>query len=44
MNNKGLHGGVNKGDCDRINLIIEYYEKVETRHALSLPNLWFKGR
>ena len=27
VNNKALHGGINKGDTDRINLIIEYYEK-----------------
>ena len=27
VSNKALHGVVNKGNCDRINLIIEYYEK-----------------
>lgn len=27
VNNKALHGGVNRGETDRINLIIEYYEK-----------------
>jgi hypothetical protein len=27
VNNKALHGGMNRGDTDRINLIIEYYEK-----------------
>ncbi|NCS23037.1 MAG: aspartyl/asparaginyl beta-hydroxylase domain-containing protein [Microcystis aeruginosa BS13-02] len=27
VNNKALHGGINRGETDRINLIIEYYEK-----------------
>ena len=27
VNNKALHGGINRGDSDRINLIIEYYEQ-----------------
>jgi hypothetical protein len=27
VNNKALHGGMNRGSTDRINLIIEYYEK-----------------
>ncbi len=27
VNNKALHGGINQGNCDRINLIIEYYQK-----------------
>lgn len=27
VNNKALHGGMNRGETDRINLIIEYYEK-----------------
>jgi hypothetical protein len=27
VNNKGLHGGINRGETDRINLIIEYFEK-----------------
>jgi hypothetical protein len=27
VNNKALHGGINRGQTDRINLIIEYYEK-----------------
>ena len=27
VNNKALHGGINRGKTDRINLIIEYYEK-----------------
>lgn len=27
VNNKALHGGINRGSTDRINLIFEYYEK-----------------
>jgi len=29
VNNKAIHGGVNNGDTDRINLIIEYFEVEE---------------